>query len=207
MCELTFNDEKHLYALDGQFIPSVSMIIRQGGLGADFSAIPAQVMERARNLGTAVHSACELFDRQDLDFDALDPNIKPYLSAWQDFNEQNDFQVVGEHIERAIYSKRHWFAGRPDRIGVINEKATIIDIKTSKKVYVQNYLQLAAYHLAYEELYKPDYDVLCAVVLLCPDGKYKISYVEDLLDAREAFKGAIQVRKFKNKWRKEYARN
>ena len=61
---LTFDPEKHEYRINGVLVPSVSQILAPL---YDFSKIPRDVLERKRQIGTAIHKAIELDLLGDLD--------------------------------------------------------------------------------------------------------------------------------------------
>ena len=56
--ELTFEEERHLYRLDGLEVPSVTTLMKP--LSSDFySTVDPEVLNRAAKRGTAIHNAVE----------------------------------------------------------------------------------------------------------------------------------------------------
>jgi hypothetical protein len=53
--------------------------------------------------------------------------------------------------ERKVMSREHRFVGTLDLIAELDGVRTIVDIKTSNRVYAEHWLQLAAYQIAAEE--------------------------------------------------------
>ena len=156
---LTFVDEKHQYFLDEKPIPSVTQIL---GLANLYEFVNAKLMDRASKFGTAVHKATELYDLGRLDYDSLDAALMPYLEAWIKFLNDTGFKI--ECIEEKIYSQ-FGYAGTLDRIGYLNGKLTLLDIKTTTSIMKTNALQLAAYKNAWQEMHDKTIDQIVCVQL------------------------------------------
>ena len=137
---LTFDEKLHQYTVDGRVLPSVTSILSPL---MNFSGIDPAVLERARRLGTAVHTLTELHDKDDLDMDTLPPELAPYLSAWQRFRAECDF--VPDTIECRLHHPGLAFAGTSDRTGVVRGARAVIDIKKMATLGPVIGLQLAAY--------------------------------------------------------------
>lgn len=173
--EFSFDPATHIYKLNGLVIPGVNEIIREAGLSF-IDYVRSNVLEAARQFGTAVHKACELDDKNDLAEDILSKPLLPYLNGWRNFRKQ--FQLEIWEIEKSIYSKKWQFAGTPDRIGVYRSKdykaPAVVEIKTDREYTPATTLQTAAYFLMWNERH-PDrklHDVI--TVILNP--KKKIGY-------------------------------
>ena len=110
----TFEEDGHIYKLNGVVIPSVTKILQLSGI-ADFSTIPIWHLEPARQFGLAVHKACELYDLGKLDERNLDPALWPYLDAWIAYQKAMDIKEFLA-IEHPIVSVNFKVAGTPDRI-------------------------------------------------------------------------------------------
>jgi hypothetical protein len=171
----TFDPEKHEYALNGLRLPSVTQILESVGLSPDYSGVPADHLEFARDRGDKVHKATALDDRGDLDEDTLDPRIAPYLEAWRQFRRDHHFEPV--EIEFMFYSKRHGYAGTLDRLGASDlAEHTLIDLKTCQKIDLKSVgPQTGGYSWGYCEfsgqaIYK---QIKRFAVRLQPDG-YKL---------------------------------
>jgi hypothetical protein len=142
---LSFNAEKHEYSFDGRPVPNVTTILDPV---IDLSMVHPDVLARACEFGNHVHTACELFDLGELDVDALDPALVPYLNGWKKFLMYCN--PVFSHIEEKVFSKLHFYAGTLDRAGVLYGKKAIIDIKTGLK-YPSTGPQTAAYQQGAKE--------------------------------------------------------
>lgn len=137
---LIFIEEGHRYLLDGVEIPSVTQIIKPL---YDFSGISQARLDYASERGTAVHKATELSDMDDLDEDALDPVIVPYLDAWKKFRFEMGVEIIG--MEQQLYSTTHKYAGTFDRIAVIDGDSWLLDIKATASLSPAVGVQLAGY--------------------------------------------------------------
>ena len=187
---LTFDDAAHEYRLNGTVLPSVTKIIQDAGL-VDSSKVPDDVLRRAQERGTAVHTACELYDRDKLDYASLDPVVWPYLEAWIKFKQQTGFLV--KFSETIVYS-RHGYAGRLDRIGMMNNTPAIIDIKTSKIISQATGVQTAAYLNACHEMMITSFAKKYKrfAIHLYDDGKYEIEPYDSPQDW-PVFLAALQI--------------
>ncbi len=180
--ELVFNPEKHRYTLGGIVLPSVTQIIQEAGL-VDLSHIPADVLRRASDFGTAVHKATELYDKNDLDEETLDPSLKGPLQAWIKFVIDLKFKI--EEIEPLMYSRKYMFAGTPDRIGTILRDKALLDFKTGPTLPRSIALQTAGYTCMYNEARgNADRIKRRLAVQLLENGSYKIQEYKDKTDER-----------------------
>lgn len=166
---LTFNEENHEYLLNGSKLPSVTTVLQDTGI-VDLSGIPYLRLEAAREFGLAVHSACKLYDLDDLDEKTLDHNLRPYLDAWIMFKLETGIRLT--KIEQPIHSNKYRFAGTPDRVGDYRGM-TIVEIKSTAVLAPATAIQTAGYMLAENETAYPQIKKRIAV-LLQPDGRYKI---------------------------------
>lgn len=136
----------HTYFLGETKLVGVSEAIQAAGL-KDFSRIPPNVLEHARQRGIAVHAACHFLDEQDLDWSTVSPEVEPYVRAWESFKK--DTGVVVTERETPRYNATLGFAGTPDRLVKLGENAGTLDLKTYRPDAVTG-VQLAAYsYLAY----------------------------------------------------------
>ena len=173
--DLTFDEEKHEYRLDGRILPSVTGILREMGFIDD-----TYFTEDSAARGTAVHRATELYDLGTLDEDSLDPRLVDYLEGWKRFRKETGFLPTS--IEGRGWSK-FGYAGTFDRIGVTdNASIVLLDIKSS--MYVPDWigLQLGGYLqiIAERMTHKPflPYEEIWSVHLSF-GGHFKIERWED----------------------------
>ncbi len=82
--------------------------------------------------GKYIHKATELYDRDELDEDRLDSQIRPYLESYIKFRMNTDFKPI--LIEQRLYHPQYFYAGTLDRQGPLNGNQAIIDIKSGVRV-------------------------------------------------------------------------
>jgi hypothetical protein len=194
---LTYDDEAHAYALCGKPVPSVTAIISAVMNAWKKPNYPAGVGEKGR----LVHLACELDDINDLDDDSLDPALAGYVRAWRAWKSDHSPRWIG--IEARVASVAHAYAGTFDRLAVIRNRVTLIDIKSGRP-RPEHALQTAAYAIAYEEMTRDaggpsDSGVTVderACVYINGDGSWSAQYHGSPHD-RAAFLGARALYRWK----------
>jgi len=122
--ELEFDESTHTYNIGDRKLISVT----QGISILDTRWRDPWYLTR----GKYIHKATELYDRDELDEDRLDPQIRPYLDAYVKFKEDTGFLV--RLIEHKLFHPQHKYAGRIDRTGILNGVEDLIDIKSGTKV-------------------------------------------------------------------------
>lgn len=184
---LEFDAPSHTYRLDGAMVPSVTQVIAP--IRDDFAGVPPDVLERKRQLGTAVHLACELDDEGELDEATLDETLVPYLGAWRKFRSETGFVVVLN--EQQLGDPVLRFAGTVDRFGTIDGTQWLIDLKTSASLSAAFGVQLAGYQrlLGFT---KDDAPVRRAAVQLRDDGSYRLQEYKNPNDW-PAFMACLQI--------------
>jgi hypothetical protein len=145
-----FDAVKHIYRLGGVIIPSVTGILSSEGI-FNYSGVPEASMEAARLFGSAVHKACELWDKSTLDESTLSIPLIPYLTAWKKFIADFNPVINTEWIEKPICSYHHCFGTTPDRVWSINNKLTAIEIKSTATMQKAVGIQLGGQSIAIAE--------------------------------------------------------
>ncbi len=142
--EFVYDDDSHVYTYNGVVVSGVSTLLTPI---VDFGGAPREMIRNAAIRGTAVHLACELWDEGDLDEDALDPVLVPYLAGWKKFCAE--FPCEWTAIEVPEYSEQYGFAGTPDRKGIRapTRKRVKVDIKATAKLNDAVEAQLSLYDL------------------------------------------------------------
>ena len=165
MAQLLFFDEGHKYTLDGEELPSVSQLTRfisreiYGDVG-QFN------LDRAAERGTAVHKATELLDKYGTA--EIDEDISPYLKAYIAFRKEH--KCEWQKIEYATHHPDNLYAGTLDRVGTVDGKLVVLDIKTSSTI--QKPLYTAQLNLYRKML--PDPIEQLVILHLKKDGTYKL---------------------------------
>jgi hypothetical protein len=153
--ELRFDEDTHTYMVKDREVPSVTTIIEDViRYQEKFEKLVSDGVMSKPDLsvyaafGSAVHKACELHIKGNLDMDNLDPDLKAPLDAFVKFIDDTKFELI--ESEQRRYSEEYWFAGTYDLYGVLRGKKTIIDIKTGREGK-QHHLQTAAYAILRDE--------------------------------------------------------
>src|SRR5690349_21610173 len=87
--------------------------------------------DATRERGSAVHSALEYDDQNDLDEASIAPKYLGYVQAYRRFKLDTLFQV--ELIEHEVRCSRENYVGHLDRFGTLREWPTVVDIKTNNQ--------------------------------------------------------------------------
>lgn len=153
--QIGFDPVEHSYTIDGRPVRySVTGIMREVGI-TDYSSVPPDILARAAARGTAVHDAIELIEQDDLDWSTVDERIRPYLSAFLDYQRDPDnlrkveAQEVNVYYDSAVLE----YAGRCDAlIRVAHGRRLVEEYKTTSACPFRSAsIQLAGYRLALEQ--------------------------------------------------------
>jgi len=176
MTGLTFDEATHTYRFDGQLVPGVTSILKPL---TNLDAVPPAVLKAASDFGTAVHLACELDDRGELDEASLDDALRPYLDGWRRFCL--DTSARWDNIEATFFHSKLRYAGTLDRFGLVDGAPAVVDIKTTAQLYPSVGPQLAAYAQAKEDFSGTKVAKRIAVQLKA-DGTYTAKEYTDPTD-------------------------
>ena len=144
--ELTFDEEKHQYRVDGKFIWSVSHYLKPISSQV-YGDIDKTVLDVAAARGTAVHFAIELFNAYGVV--EIADEYRPHLDAYVEWFNKNRPTSIYE--ERRTYHPTYWYAGTSDLICAMSGESWLIDYKAVADI--KGFLvapQLAAYAKAHE---------------------------------------------------------
>lgn len=158
--QITFTDSRFYVDTDGKYYPSATTLLeaypkpfallqwmKEVGKSSD------EIRDAAGRRGSTVHELTDKYD-QGLQVDLLGDSGQPMYSMeeWAMFERYADyatrFSPVYQFIEQQVICPELGFAGTMDRIGIIDGKKYLIDIKTSNGIYNSYWLQLAAYREA-----------------------------------------------------------
>lgn len=147
MDRLTFDPTLHKYYLDGAEIPGVTSVIEQQL--CPIYQKDSDLMKRAAAFGTAVHLACEYYDKGTLDMDTLDSALLPHLNGWIKFRSEHPGKILFN--ETKICSYKYRFGGTLDRVIDFGKGPELTDIKTSTTISPAVGPQTASYAMAAKE--------------------------------------------------------
>lgn len=179
---VVFDDLKHWYYYEGVRLPSVTTILKACGLATNFSTVPPDVLERARQRGVAVHSMCEAIDKGESIPSDLG-QFDGYASAYRSFVADSSYRSIA--VEVTLHHPRLRYAGRCDKVGWLNGVRALIDAKSSRTMdHKYTAVQCAAYRGAWNAMNPTEQIGRIAGLQLRPDGQYALTEY----DAEEAWK-------------------
>lgn len=201
---------KELKLPERVIFPRVTDIIKQ------FVNIPYR---KSINLGigTAVHAAAALWDKQILEWKSLDDRIIPQVTAWVDFCNTENYKPL--LIEQGIFiylpESLMVAKGTCDRICMLDDIPTVLDLKCTDSIAPTVGIQTSMYAILYnycnvlmEDQELPENIQQRAVVYLRKNGKYKLKILNKHTDM-EAASSMIYLYNYllSNKLIKENERN
>ena len=198
---LDFNEGKHQYTVDGEYIPAVTSILSttiakqkflmpwavkmgaewfeenvrvasrdstkenhytfKGNLTTDeviagIKKAYRQKSEGAIQLGKIVHQWCEdailwKLGKGEVPKMPEDEAASNAVNAFRDWVKLNDVEWIA--AEQPLYNRKHKYAGTVDAVANVNGEFSVIDFKTSNKIYDEYHLQVAAYGKCVEDIY------------------------------------------------------
>ncbi len=181
----------------GQKFAAVSDVVPSG-----FEGCPADNLKDGAERGTFVHAATVLLDNDNLNWDSVPEDYKPFCEAWLPAVSTLRLSFIKEWTERPAVAYILGVAGTPDRIGTVGGRLTrtIIDIKTgdgsSRKLKALWGLRLAGYELIYREVEGFTGKMNRLVVQLHSTGKFTPIPLDDPSD-HAAFRSFANTYKWK----------
>lgn len=144
---LEFDEEDHIYICDGIIVPSVSKILKSKF--DDYACVSRSVLEQAREKGTALHEAIELYETTGQTSNLKEFHNYLFLKNHIGFtNISNELPVIYEEDGRVL------FAGQLDQIIFIDGDFGINDFKRVSAPNKEKIAyQLNLYKIAYEQSY------------------------------------------------------
>ena len=127
-------------------VPSVTEIISP--LTAGKYPANTGVVQQAAARGTRIHELCALYDMDALP-EEFEVELVPYVQAWADFCR--DYSPQWLYIEHPMCAGTT-VAGTMDRLGLIDGKYTVVDIKTAQSLDRPAKLALSCQLYAYQKL-------------------------------------------------------
>lgn len=178
-------DAAHRYWLLGRELIGVTAALKAADLIDTEWFTPEATLR-----GTYVHEACAMLDDDALDF--IDPAYAPYVDAYRHFLD--DLTPTWAYIEHKVYDLARGYAGTLDRVGFLNDKWVLVDLKTGADQPWHG-PQTAAYArlMPHANGLKPDRYGL----YLRKDGTYRLEPFPDRND-EEVFFAALRLARFRS---------
>jgi hypothetical protein len=191
VAKIGFDETRHEYKVGGRNIPSVTQVL---SILQDFGDVPADVLARAAEFGSHVHEACALDNTGQLDEDALDPALLPYLAQWRRFLADIGGAVLAS--EKRVYHPGLNYAGTLDALVRIRGKVAVVDIKTGIVPRTVG-PQLAAYQAAYFASDENEHAIRRRLCVQISGDDYRVHDCKNPADW-SVFQSCLNVWRFKN---------
>ena len=130
------------YIINGARYLSVTEVLSFSGW-SNYSQVDPTVLARAGERGHLVHAATEDIDLGVYEPDKLREDLQPYVDAFMRFKAETDYHPI--EVETVVHDQVLQYDGQLDRIGMLDGKLTVLDVKTSQSRKPEWGLQLAAY--------------------------------------------------------------
>ncbi len=117
----------------------------QGKQGLDYR----ETRDKAGDIGTAAHAMVEAHLRGETIPTPPFPEAHKAFLAFLEWERQNKIEIVEQEIQ--LVSEEFRYGGTLDAVGLVDGKHVLLDWKTSKGVYKNYLLQLAAYAYLWNE--------------------------------------------------------
>lgn len=159
--------------------------------------------QEAADIGTVTHAYAELHSLGQHDqaewllqkvstaskFAIIESCVNKYL----DWSIQNQGELI--KAEGLIASPTHLYCGKFDRLDKVNGKIRIRDYKTSKDIYLDQFIQLGAYAIAIKEWLGLDVEELEVLRFGKDDGSFQPLLINDPAEVEIFKEQAIRCRK------------
>lgn len=184
--ELQFNEQRHIYTVGIEQLPSVTTIMRPLS-NTLYGAVDEEVLNLAAKRGTAVHNSIENYLKYGIE--DIEPEFSGYFMGFIKWFTQEKLEPLG--METRIYHKYLRYAGTADLPCIIGGKKVVIDYKTSSAVNkMLTGVQLEAYSKAYDS-HGFQFDEK-HILHLQKDGNYQVvKYQRNDMESWETFNACM----------------
>lgn len=139
---LIYNNENHEYSIQYDptrkiIIPSVTQLLEYGRM-IDMGYVDPFFAES----GTELHTMTELHDSGLYDESLVVDRVHAAMVAYDLFKLDNDVEWI--QSEQIVFHETLFYAGTKDRLGIVNGKKSLVDVKSGHR-YRWHVVQLAAY--------------------------------------------------------------
>lgn len=166
------------------------------------TAAHEETAREAADIGTIVHAYAELHSTGKHDeaevllskVKGVDqwPVIESCIRKYLEWDESNKGELV--FTEHLVGSPVHQFCGTLDRLERVNGKLIIRDYKTSKSIYLDQFIQFAVYDIGLREWDNIQVDGLEAVRFGKEDGSFETLLIDDPKELQKFREQAIRCR-------------
>lgn len=147
---LDFDEEKHIYSLQGVKLQSVTQIMEPMSLML-YAGIPSGTLAEAADRGTRAHEQVSNFVLYGVE--EYDEDTEPYIKAYMEFHEAYKPEWLASEFR--VYHKKLNYAGTIDLIGyVLPDDGTGVDVVDLKCTSAYHPVMLATQLAGYAEALK-----------------------------------------------------
>ncbi|MBO7735546.1 MAG: hypothetical protein J6S67_23475 [Methanobrevibacter sp.] len=138
-----FDPQDHIYTYNDYVLPSITTLI-QNVYGNMYSAVNPELLQRAADYGTAVHQEIQdLVELRDEILGSIDPSIAQHQEVKNYFMfVEPIYKIQPIMMEKVVllYNEEGnpVAAGRFDMFGLVADKPTLIDLKTTSTIHRQS---------------------------------------------------------------------
>lgn len=151
-----FLEDEHIYLCDGVILPSITQILKIK-FGNKYDGVSKEVLQRASELGTAVHKAIEEYETKNIeDAECIELRNYKFLKRYYKFEcLENEVPVILFKDDEPVA------CGRLDLVIKENDVIGLGDIKRTSALD-KEYLayQLNLYRIAYQQCYSTEIKIL-----------------------------------------------
>lgn len=188
---LTFDEEPHVYRVDGRQVFSVTQALK----AAYGDLVWPWANEFAMERGRRVHQALHYWVRGELNAKTLSSYIAGFVAAGIRFFQETGFQVASidgqPASETRMYSSIYDVAGTSDLFGTLNRRDACVDYKTGEPGWIAG-PQTWAYTAMWQELTGQVVRDRYAL-RLHEDGTYHLIPYKDHRNDQAEFLAALRV--------------
>lgn len=129
----TFQAKGHIYRdKKGAWLPSTTQIIKEQGLGVDFSMIDPEWLLWKSAIGTRVHRLSDIHDlRGSVDPSELNIDTDGYLESWISFKRISGFVAQRVSFRQIANINGMLYGMELDKEGMLGKYPCILDLKCS----------------------------------------------------------------------------
>ena len=129
----------------GRYKNSTGLIIWSNKLGLEGKSYHAE-LNKAGDIGTALHELAELHIKGEYYELPEDPIVQECFNKFKDWWAEQEYEVT--FTEKSFCCRKYKYGGTAD---LLVNGDTLVDFKTSKRVYDDHLVQLGAYKFMIEE--------------------------------------------------------
>jgi hypothetical protein len=165
---LEYIDDTHTYIFNGEILPSITQILKVK-FNKKYEGVSKKVLQRASELGTAVHNAIEDYEKKGIeDVECVE------LRNYKFLKKAYKFECIDNEVPVVLFQNNKPVAcGRLDLVLKKDEEIGLGDIKRTATLD-KNYLayQLNLYRIAYQQCYGTEIKFLRGLHLRNDTRKY-----------------------------------